>query len=272
MKLSITIVVIIAALILCAWGIQATFKLYDQVITQRDSTAYWKGRYDSVVKMDESHYDTMLRTSCNVISRNDDLWLQKILLNDSPIVCHWTIIDEQPLYQGMHGELKERHPLRHSRLTSAFSSIEKPYRQTQDTHSAVHIAYTDNKGNVTRLLSITAYRDSAIFVNPDLSKFFADINYIGIGDKTYTVITPLRHARLEWPSFWIFAIGGVIAAAACGYFAYKNEVNFGSSGKTIVLTMLALILLTAPWAKGCTDKVNGGITAPGYIHDSTGVK
>lgn len=109
--------------------------------------------------------------------------------------------------------------------------------------------------------------------------FISVIVYLTSSDDCYTTADGVKHClsgmqplQLEWPSFWIFAIGGVVAAAACGYFAYKNEVNVGSSGKTIVLTILAIILLTAPWAKGCTDKVNGGITAPGYTHDSTGVK
>lgn len=70
--------------------------------------------------------------------------------------------------------------------------------------------------------------------------------------------------KLQWPSFWVFALGGVILSVICFYLAYNNEQKAGSTGKTIVLVILALLLLCGPWGKACTDKANGGVTAPGY--------
>lgn len=90
MKLSITIVVIIAAIILCTWGIQATFKLYDQVITQRDSAAYWKGRYDSVVKAHTERVDAIDQNGIHYHYSKDPIIVHTI---DSTIVSIAPLID-----------------------------------------------------------------------------------------------------------------------------------------------------------------------------------
>lgn len=70
--------------------------------------------------------------------------------------------------------------------------------------------------------------------------------------------------KLQWPSFWVFAIGGAILAIVCFAIAWYTEKQGGSTGKTILFVILALALLCGPWGKACTDKANGGVTAPGY--------
>lgn len=65
---------------------------------------------------------------------------------------------------------------------------------------------------------------------------------------------------LEWPAFWTWAIGlgaiGVVLAIIAGL--------IDDARKSIVLAIIAMLLIFAPWGKGCTDKTNGGFTAPGH--------
>lgn len=78
--------------------------------------------------------------------------------------------------------------------------------------------------------------------------------------------------KLEGASFWLFAIGGLIFGAGLSYLAYANESGSGAIGRkmrgdtslTIVLVILALGVICGPWGKACTDKGNGGVTAPNY--------
>jgi len=101
--------------------------------------------------------------------------------------------------------------------------------------------------------------------------------YLFSKDECYTTTDGVKHClsgiqalKLEWPAFWVFAIGGIVVAIILGIWAYNNE-NKGDGKKTMLLVILAVVIMCAPWAKGCTDKANGGITAPGYKHvDSTG--
>lgn len=77
-------------------------------------------------------------------------------------------------------------------------------------------------------------------------------------------ITGWEALKLQWPSFWIWAIGGLVAAVILLLIARNTEQVGGSSSKVMALVIVAAILLTAPWGKACTDKANGGVTAPGY--------
>lgn len=78
--------------------------------------------------------------------------------------------------------------------------------------------------------------------------------------------------KLEWPSFWTWAVIGAIAGIIALYLAYANESGsgavgrklHGSTGFTILMIILALAFMAGPWGKACTDKANQGVTAPGY--------
>ena len=85
-------------------------------------------------------------------------------------------------------------------------------------------------------------------------------------------ITGWEVLKLESSAFWFFAVGGLVVGGFCIYLAYANETGSGSIGRkmrgntgmTITLAILALAMMCSPWGKACTDKSNGGITAPKY--------
>ena len=85
-------------------------------------------------------------------------------------------------------------------------------------------------------------------------------------------ITGWQVLKLEWPGFWIFAWGGLGLGLIMWAVAYFNESGTGaigrklpgSDGLTITLVLVGLMVMCGPWGKACTDKSNGGVTAPGY--------
>lgn len=109
--------------------------------------------------------------------------------------------------------------------------------------------------------------------------------YLTSNDDCYTTADGVKHCltgfqtlKLEWPAFWTWAIIGGIVGLLCLVLIYFNESGSGAIGRklngntglSIALTIVALLAIAGPWGKGCTDKTNGGITAPGYQHvDST---
>jgi hypothetical protein len=70
--------------------------------------------------------------------------------------------------------------------------------------------------------------------------------------------------KMEGTWFWAWVVIGIVGAGFFGYKSFKNEDNGGSTGKTILFAILALVLLTSPFGKACTDKANAGVTAPHY--------
>lgn len=87
-----------------------------------------------------------------------------------------------------------------------------------------------------------------------------------------TCLTGWEALKLQWPSFWTWVTICSIIGGVCVVVAIYNETGAGkigrslrgSTGLTIVLLILALLLFTCPWGRACTDKSNGGITAPGH--------
>lgn len=80
-----------------------------------------------------------------------------------------------------------------------------------------------------------------------------------------TCLTGWATLKLEWPSFWVWAVIGIVVGIACVVWAIKNETSgSGGTGKTIFLIILAIAFIAGPWGKACTDKANQGVTAPGY--------
>jgi hypothetical protein len=85
-------------------------------------------------------------------------------------------------------------------------------------------------------------------------------------------LTGWQALKLQWPDFWLFAWGGLILGAVLIIVAYFNESGKGWLGKklrgstelTIALVIIALLVMCGPWGKACTDRSNGGITAPGH--------
>lgn len=85
-------------------------------------------------------------------------------------------------------------------------------------------------------------------------------------------ITGWEVLKLEWPSFWVFAWGGLGVGFICLILAYLNETGKGAIGRkmrgrlgvTIALIIISLLVICGPWGKACTDKSNGGVTAPGF--------
>lgn len=69
---------------------------------------------------------------------------------------------------------------------------------------------------------------------------------------------------MEGAGFWIWAIFGIVGAAACVYFLIKNDQRSGPEWRTWALLALAILLFFSPWGKACTDKANYGVTAPHY--------
>lgn len=73
--------------------------------------------------------------------------------------------------------------------------------------------------------------------------------------------------KMQWPSFWWFALSGLALAIFFARKSYLTEVAGGATGKVWLYLILAILLLCAPWGKACTDKASGGVTAPGYKHE-----
>jgi surface polysaccharide O-acyltransferase-like enzyme len=67
---------------------------------------------------------------------------------------------------------------------------------------------------------------------------------------------------LEGFWFWFFVVVGIAVAAGCAYFAYKNEAKAGKNIYTFGAIAFGAIVLFSVFAKACTDKANGGVTAP----------
>jgi hypothetical protein len=90
-------------------------------------------------------------------------------------------------------------------------------------------------------------------------------------------ITGWEALNIQWPSFWIWISICTPLGIVAAWLAYKNASGSGKVGQkmqgkdgtTIGLIILALALLCGPWGKGCTDKANGGVTAPGYKKETT---
>lgn len=81
-------------------------------------------------------------------------------------------------------------------------------------------------------------------------------------------ITGWEVLKIQWPSFWIWAVIGAGIAGVFGYLAYRTEQRGGATGRVILFTILALAFLCGPWGKACNDKANGGVTAPGYKNEA----
>lgn len=80
-----------------------------------------------------------------------------------------------------------------------------------------------------------------------------------------TCLTGWATLKMEWPSFWTWAVIGIIVGIACIVYAVISERSGkGSTGKTILLLIIAIAFIAGPWGKACTDKANQGVTAPGY--------
>lgn len=78
-------------------------------------------------------------------------------------------------------------------------------------------------------------------------------------------ITGWQTLGLQGAAFWIIAILFTAGAAYLGYRLYlgnKNET--WSPGVKLACLIIVLILLISPWGRACTDKTNGGVTAPRY--------
>jgi hypothetical protein len=94
----------------------------------------------------------------------------------------------------------------------------------------------------------------------------------GLMGGPQTCITGWEALKLEWPSFWAWIVICSIIGIMLLVLAYFNETGSGwlgrklngSSNLSLVLLILAMLLLTTPWGKACTDKSNAGITAPGH--------
>lgn len=77
-------------------------------------------------------------------------------------------------------------------------------------------------------------------------------------------ITGWEVLKIQWPSFWTWVAIGTVLGIVFGYQAYVTEKRGGSTGRVWLFAILAVLLLTGPWGKACTDKANGGVTAPGF--------
>lgn len=70
---------------------------------------------------------------------------------------------------------------------------------------------------------------------------------------------------LQGGAFWFVAVLCTLVAAYLGYRLYVgNKKETWSPGVKWSVLIIILILLCSPWGRACTDKTNGGVTAPGY--------
>lgn len=95
------------------------------------------------------------------------------------------------------------------------------------------------------------------------------------GIAPYQEITGWEALKLQWPSFWKWVIFLTIAGIIFAWLGYANEVGAwpaarwpGNTGLTISLFIVSLACLFGPWGKACTDKTNGGVTAPSFKKDN----
>jgi len=103
-------------------------------------------------------------------------------------------------------------------------------------------------------------------------QFLSTKDCYGLMGGPQTCLTGWEALKLQWPSFWAWVTICSIIGGVCVVIAIYNETGAGklgralrgSTGLTIVLLLLALLLFTCPWGRACTDKSNGGITAPGH--------
>lgn len=103
-------------------------------------------------------------------------------------------------------------------------------------------------------------------------QFLGTKDCYGLMGGPQTCITGWETLKLEWPSFWTWITICSIAGGLCVVVAVYNDSGAGKLGRwlrgydgvTWTLLIIALLLFTCPWGKACTDKSNGGITAPGH--------
>lgn len=105
-----------------------------------------------------------------------------------------------------------------------------------------------------------------------ISVFLTTSDCYGLPGETPKCITGWEVLSLEWPAFWHWVIGCSVVGVACLIIAYNNESGAGKLGRSLqgktgltwALVIIGVILLFGPWAKGCENKVDAGITAPGH--------
>jgi hypothetical protein len=79
-------------------------------------------------------------------------------------------------------------------------------------------------------------------------------------------ITGAQALGLEGFWFWFFSIGGLLGGSYGIYKVIDTEKNKPGvkTSPGLVVFIVSVLLILAPWGKACTDKTNGGVTAPNY--------
>lgn len=84
------------------------------------------------------------------------------------------------------------------------------------------------------------------------------------GKSSPNGVTGWQVLGMQGSGFWFWIVFCTAAAGVLIWRLILNENQGGSSGKTWALAVFAILLVTTPWGRACTDKANDGITAPKY--------
>lgn len=82
-------------------------------------------------------------------------------------------------------------------------------------------------------------------------------------DNGYTGVDALKD---QSTAFWVWVIVGIVVAGISIYIIFASDKKgWGTVGLSLALVIVAVMFLFNPFGRACTDKANGGVTAPKHV-------
>ncbi len=86
--------------------------------------------------------------------------------------------------------------------------------------------------------------------------------FLFTADNGYTGVDALKDQSV---AFWVWVVIGIVVAGGSVYAIIASEnKGWGTVGLTLALVIVAVMFLFNPFGRACTDKANGGVTAPNH--------